>query len=174
MAKISLSKLTPVKKVEPKTIVIAEQEIVVEQYLPVQEKMAMLENVLNHTIDETGFFNPTRLEVFFIIYLIKTYTNISITDKMIEEAHKTYDLLEMNGITDAIVEAIPDTEYETLYEAVEITSQHVSEHITSFAGTMKTVLADYSATKMDVDAISRALSDPEQVGLVKDVLDKLG
>lgn len=174
MAKISLSKLTPVKKVEPKTIIIAEQEIVVEQYLPVQEKMAMLENVLNHTVDETGFFNPTRLEVFFTIYLIKTYTNISITDKMIEEAHKTYDLLEMNSIIDAVIEAIPDNEYETLFEAVETTSQHVSKHITSFAGTMKTVLADYSATKMDVDAISRTLSDPEQIGLVKDVLDKLG
>ena len=174
MAKISLSKLTPVKKVEPKTIVIAEQEIVVEQYLPVQEKMVMLENVLNHTVDETGFFNPTRLEVFFTIYLIKTYTNISITDKMIEEAHKTYDLLEMNSIIDAVIEAIPDNEYETLFEAVETTSQHVSKHITSFAGTMKTVLADYSATKMDVDAISRTLSDPEQIGLVKDVLDKLG
>lgn len=174
MAKISLSKLTPVKKVEPKTIVIAEQEIVVEQYLPVQEKMAMLENVLNHTIDETGFFNPTRLEVFFTVYLIKTYTNISITDKMIEEVHKTYDLLEMNGIIDAVIEAIPDNEYETLFEAVETTSQHVSEHITSFAGTMKAVLTDYSATKMDVDAIARTLNDPEQVGFVKDVLEKLG
>ena len=174
MAKISLSKLTPVKKVEPKTIVIAEQEIVVEQYLPVQEKMAMLENVLNHTVDETGFFNPTRLEVFFNVYLIKTYTNISITDKMIEEAHKTYDLLEMNNILQQVINVIPEEEYNTLFETVETTSQYVSAHITSFAGTMKTVLADYSSTKMDVDAITRALHDPSQIGLVKDVLDKLG
>ena len=174
MAKVSLNKITPVKKIEAITITLNEQVVEVEQYLPVQEKMAMLEDVLNHTIDETGFFNPTRLEVFFILYLIKTYTNISITDKMIEDAPKTYDLLEMNGIIDAIINAIPDTEYEMLYDAVETTSQHVSEHITSFAGTIKTVLSDYNAAKMDVDAITRALSDPGQIGLVRDILDKLG
>lgn len=174
MAKISLSKLTPVKKVEPKTIVIAEQEIVVEQYLPVQEKMVMLENVLNHTIDETGFFNPTRLEVFFTLYLIKTYTNISITDKMIEDAVKTFDLLEMNGIVDTVVKAIPDEEYNMLFDATEETVEHVSAHLTSFAGTMKTVLADYSATQMDLDTMSKTLNDPEQIGLLKNIIEKIG
>lgn len=174
MAKISLSKLTPVKKVEPKTIVIAEQEIVVEQYLPVQEKMVMLENVLNHTIDETGFFNPTRLEVFFTLYLIKTYTNISITDKMIEDAVKTFDLLEMNGIVDTVVKAIPDEEYNMLFNATEETVEHVSAHLTSFAGTMKAVLADYSATQMDLDTMSKTLNDPEQIGLLKNIIEKIG
>lgn len=174
MAKISLSKITPIKKVEPQIITIGDQNIEVVQYLPVQEKMEMLEYILNHTIDETGFFNPTRLEVFFTLFMIKTYTNISITDKMIEEAPKTYDLLEMNGIIEKVIAAIPEQEYADILETVDKTSQHVVTHLNSFAGMMKSVLADYQATQMDVEALTKALSDPNQVGLIKDVIAKMG
>lgn len=174
MAKISLNKITPVKKIEPIVITIDDQNIEVIQYLPIQDKMEMLEHILNHTIDETGFFNPTRLEVFFTLFMIKTYTNISITDKMIEDAPKTYDLLEMNGIIEKVIQALPSEEYATILEATEATAQHISSHINSFVGMMKTVLADYQTTQMDVDTMTKTLSDPEQIGLIRDVLTKMG
>lgn len=174
MAKISLNKITPIKKIDPIVITIDDQNIEVIQYLPIQDKMEMLEHILNHTIDETGFFNPTRLEVFFTLFMIKTYTNISITEKMIEEAPKTYDLLEMNGVIEKIVSTIPTEEYASILSATEETAQHVSQHLTSFASMLTNILEDYKSAQMDVDTMAQTLSDPAQMGLVRDVLAKMG
>lgn len=174
MAKISLSKITPVKKIDPIMITLGDQNIEVIQYLPVQEKMEMLEHILSHAIDDTGFFNPTRLEVFFTLFMIKTYTNISITEKMIEEAPKTYDLLEMNGVIEKIVSAIPTEEYASILNATEETAQHVSQHLTSFASMLTNILEDYKSAQIDVDTMAQTLSDPAQMGLVRDVLAKMG
>ena len=174
MAKISLSKITPIKKIDPIVITIDDQNIEVIQYLPVQDKMEMLEHILSHAIDDTGFFNPTRLEVFFTLFMIKTYTNISITEKMIEEAPKTYDLLEMNGVIEKIVSTIPTEEYASILSATEETAQHVSQHLTSFASMLTNILEDYKSAQMDVDTMAQTLSDPAQMGLVRDVLAKMG
>jgi hypothetical protein len=39
---------------------------------------------------------------------------------------------------------------------------------------MKTVTNDYDATKLNVEEIMKTLDQPEKVGLVKDILDKIG
>lgn len=174
MAKISFNKLTPIKSVESTIITIGENEITVERYLPMADKAAFVERVLNAVIDDTGFINPMRLDVIFHIELIKTYTNISITDKMMENAAKTYDTLIMNGVLDAVIAAIPDEEYNELFDAIVDSGEHVIKYLNSFTGMMKTITADYNAAQMNVDKLMSDLGDPEKVGLVKDILDKLG
>ena len=64
MAKVSLNEITPIKSVDPVTVMIGENEITIEQYLPINEKLAFTERVLNATLDDTGFLNPVRLEVY--------------------------------------------------------------------------------------------------------------
>lgn len=174
MAKISLSKIAPIKTVEAKIITIADQEITVEQYLPVNDKLAIVERVLDAVIDDTGYMNPVRLSIFTNLEIIKTYTNISITDKMMENAAKTYDTLIMNGILDAVIAAIPDEEYNELFDAIVDSGEHVIKYLNSFAGMMKTITADYKNTEMNVDKLMADLGDPEKIGLVKDILDKIG
>ena len=106
MAKISFNKLTPIKSIDPTIITIGENEITVELYLPMADKAAFVERVLNAVIDDTGFINPMRLDVMFHIELIKTYTNISITDKMMENPSKVYDLLVLNNVLSSVLEVI--------------------------------------------------------------------
>lgn len=155
-------------------IIVNEQEIEVAQYMPIQDKLAMIERILNLTIDNTGFLNPVRLEVYTVLEIISTYTNINITDKMMENAPKTYDSLMINGVIDAIIEAIPEDEYNAVFDAIEDCAEHTVSYLNSFVGMMKTVTEDYSATKMNVDEMVNALGDPEQIGLVKDILEKIG
>ena len=174
MAKISLNKLTPIKSIEPTTITIGETDITVEQYLPMTEKAAFVERVLNTVIDDTGFVNPMRLDVMFHLELVKAYTNISITEKMMENPAKTYDLLIMNGLLAAILEAIPNDEYEDLMNDVDECACHTVNYLNSFAGMMKNITENYGTTKMNVEEIMKTLDDPEKVGLVKDILDKIG
>lgn len=174
MAKISLNKLTPIKEIGNKIITIEGQDIIIEQYLPVNEKLALVERVLNMTIDDTGFFNPVRMEVFMSLEMVKTYTNISITDKMMENATKTYDLLVMNNILDQVIDAIPDEEFETVFETIEECAHHAVNYLNSFQGMMKTITENYDATKINVEEIMATLDQPDKVGLVKDILDKIG
>lgn len=174
MAKVSLNSITPIKKVDSVKIKIGEQEVEVLQYLPINDKLALAERVLNMTLDDTGFLNPVRLEVYTYLEIIRTYTNISITDKMMENAPKTYDLLEMNNILVEVVNAIPEEEYNALIGMIEDSAEHTVKYLTSFVGMMKTVSQDYDATKMNVDEIMNTLDNPEKIGLVKDILDKIG
>ena len=174
MAKVTLSKIAPIKKVEPKTVTIAEQEIVVIQYLPTDDKIAFIERVLNATVDETGFFNPMRMEILFNIEIVRTYTNISITDKMMEEPTKLYDVLNLNGILDAVVKELPPTEYSTLLDVVEEAAKHIVAYNNSAVGIMKAITTNYQNTSMDVDGLMKTLNDPDKIGLVQDILQKLG
>ena len=155
-------------------ITVNEQEIEVVQYMPIQDKLAMIERILNFTIDNTGFLNPVRLEVFTVLEIISAYTNINITDKMMENAPKTYDSLMINGVIDAIIEAIPEDEYNAIFDAIEDCAEHAVNYLNSFVGMMKTVTEDYNVTKMNVDEMLNTLGDPEQIGLVKDILEKIG
>lgn len=174
MAKVSLKAVTPIKKVDPRMITIGEQEVEVIQYLPVNDKLALVERVLNLTIDDTGFLNPVRLEVYAILEIVKTYTNISITDKMMDDAPKTYDVLMINGVLDSVIAAIPEDEYDAIFDAIEDCAEHTVKYLTSFVGMMKTVTNDYDATKLNVEEIMKTLDQPDKIGLVKDILDKIG
>jgi hypothetical protein len=108
MAKVSLNKITPIKKVDDITIDINGEKVIVKQYLPVDEKALFSERVLNNAMDPNiNFASEMRMMVYFSLELINTYTNINLTEKMFEEATKTYDLLVLNHILDAVIDAIP-------------------------------------------------------------------
>ena len=78
MAKISLKDLTPIKSIPPQEIEINGKKVLVEQYLPLEKKAAMIERILANSVDETGFISPVRLAVFFRLEVVRCYSNISI------------------------------------------------------------------------------------------------
>ena len=53
-----------------------------------------------------------------------------------------------------------------------MTSFDVHNH--SALGTVRAMATDYDNTKFNVDELMKQLSDDNQVGLVKEVLDKMG
>ena len=176
MAKIVLSKVAPKKvtDIPIKTIMINEQEVSLIEYLPSADKASFVERVLNNVIDDTGYVNPMKLDIYFNIEIVKTYTNISITDKMMENPTKLFDTLYVNGIIDTILAEINADEYNDLYNYVGEATESVVAYLNSFTGVMKRISENYDATKMNVDEIMHTLDDPEKIGLVKDILDKIG
>lgn len=174
MAKISFNKVTPIKNIDPKIINISGEEITVSQYLPIMDKAALVERLLNYSFDESGFASPIRLETYFSLELIRCYTNISITDKMIENAPKTYDSLEMNQVVNMVIEAIPKEEYEALQTLIQDSIDNVARYNTSFVGMLRTAAADYKNTQINLNEMSNLITDPEQLTLVKNILEKIG
>lgn len=174
MAKINLKQLITIKATEPVTININNIDITVKQYLPLDEKMELVQRVLNRAVDETGFFSPMRLEVILELEVIRTYTNINITDKMMDDPGKIYDQIENNGIWRGISSTIPWKEYQGLHQAVNDCATAITSYQTSFVGIMKNISENYDATKMNVDELMKTLDQPDKVGMVKEILDKMG
>lgn len=174
MAKISLNKIAPLKKLEPVTKVINDQEVSIVQYLPIDEKMVLVQEVINGALDANNFTSPGRIEAYFGVNLIKYYTNISITEKAYDELPKTYDALKMNGVIDAVIEAIPAEEYSSLSKYVHTTIDYTNEYFHSFLGILKSINNDYDQTELNLENLMGVIKDPAALSTLKDILEKIG
>ena len=174
MAKISFTKLKLTKKNEIKTLKYNGEEIEVKQYLPIQDKLALISRVISYAADQYNFANSVKLDLFLSLEIMYEYTNINFTEKQKENPTKLYDLLEENGLIDAVISLIPSTEYQTLYEGVAEISKSVYNYQNSVLGILENVVKDYDGLKFDSKEILGELSNSENLSLVKDVIDKLG
>lgn len=174
MALINFKKITPIRKLEDKTVEINGQEVIIKQYLPINDKATLIENVLNNCISEEGLLNSIRKEIFFGIELIKSYTNISITDALAEKANSTYDSLVIDNILQQVKENIPKEEYSQLCDLLTESIDNILTYNTSAAGIVRQISNDYNASKINIDEMMQELGDSDKVGLVKEVLDKMG
>ena len=174
MAKISFTKLKLIKKNEVQTLKYNDEIIEVKQYLPIQDKLALISRVINYAADEYNFANCVKLDLFLSLEIMYCYTNINFTEKQKEDPIKIYDLLEENGLIDAVISLIPHVEYSTLYDGVLEISKNIYAYQTSVLGILDTISRDYDNLKLDSEDIVKELTNPEQLSLVKKVIDKLG
>lgn len=174
MAKVPFSKLKLTKKEDIKTIIINEIEIDVKQYLPIAEKLNLIANVLNNSADENNFENPVKVDVIGHLEIIYAYTNLSFTDKQKEDVSKLYDLLENNGVIDKIVNAIPEEEYNYIIDSIEEVIASYYKQQNSALGIMERISADYKDMDFNATQIQEKIADPDNLTLLKDVMNKLG
>lgn len=174
MAKIGFTKLSLKRKNEVKTITINNNQIEIKQYLPVNEKLDLIARVINRAHDQNNFPNPIKIEVIGTLEMIMAYTNISFTEKQKEDIPKLYDLLEENGIIKDIISQIPEDEYNFIIDGINKTVDAVYAYNNSVLGILESVSQDYSNLDFDIEKIQQAISNPENLELLKDVLTKLG
>mgnify|MGYP006916240342 CR=1 FL=1 len=174
MAKPTFTKLGLKKLNNVKTIQFNDNEIEVKQYLPVENKLKIITSVLENSADDNNFANPVKVEVFFNLELIFGYTNITFTEKQKENMSKLYDLLEENGVIAAVVEAIPETEYNLLFDWTQETIDAFYSYRNSVLGILEAASADYSNLELDAEKLQKQIADPKNLTLLKDVMEKLG
>ena len=98
MAKLAFSKLGLKVNNQVVNINYNEQIIEVKQYISVNDKLELISDVINKSVDEHSFSNPVKTSVFTALGIIEYYTNISFTEKQKEDPVKLYDLLHGNGL----------------------------------------------------------------------------
>ena len=174
MAKIGFTKLGLKPNNEIQYIEFNEQIIEVKQYLPVEEKLELITNVLELSHDSNNFSNPVKVSVYTTLEIIEKYTNVNFTDKQKENPTKLYDLLVGNGFAAAVIKAIPEPEYDEVLTGIKQTIKSVYQYQNSVLGILETVSQDYSNVKFDINEIQKQLADTENLGLVKDIVSKLG
>lgn len=174
MAKVSFTKLGLSKNQEIKEVKFNEQIVEVKQYLPVNDKLMLISDVINMSMGENNFANPVQVLVFTTIGILEYYTNINFTEKQKEDPAKLYDLVVSNDFASKIVDAIPEEEYEQLIDGIEDSIEAYYNYRNSVMGILDTVSHDYSNLNLDASKIQKELGDPNNMALLREVLTKLG
>lgn len=174
MAKFAFSKLG--LKVDDVTdsLLWGENTIEVKRYLPLNDKLTLVQTILNETVDENGYYNPIQLDVYTVIEVTMAYTNLSFTDKQKEDPQKLYDLLVSSGFWAMLKQTIAKMEFEYIEGKTKELIDNIYKYRNSAVGIMENMNMDYSNLAELSSQIENSLQNKENIGLVKDILDKMG
>lgn len=175
MAKISFTKLNKIKSLPVVEISIDDQKVLVEQYLPLEEKVNLITSVIEQSGNgEEGFFNILKLEAYYIIEMIRAYTNISFTEKQLEDTPKLYDAVHLNGVWTAVADAIPGAEREYIWSNILTLAREITTYNNSVLGVLKAISDNRDNLNFDVEEIMKNLNDPNALTLLKGMVDITG
>ena len=174
MAKVAFAKLGLVKNQEVKNVEWGECVIEVKQYLPINEKLNLISNVINSAHDENNYSNPVKVDVYTALEIMYAYTNINFTEKQKEDVTKLYDLIVSSGLYTKVLEAIPDSEHCNLLNAIKKSIDAIYAYQNSVMGILDTNSSDFCGLSLEASEIQSKLADPNNMALLKDVLAKLG
>lgn len=144
MAKVTYASLKLKTNTDVETFDFNGNTIELLQYLPVQDKYDLIAMALENAFED-GIYNPIKLDMYFHLYLIYMYTNVTFTDKQREDEMKLYDTLQSNGFVDMVLDRISDSEYNTLTTYLEETLDYLVEYQNTTAFLLKGVIADFTS-----------------------------
>ena len=176
MAKVSFTKLKCKIDDSVKQIKFNDEiTIEVKQYLPVQEKLALIGRVIMqaHEQDE-NYSNPIKVDVFRELEMVYAYTNISFTDKQKEDPAKLYDLLVCSGILKTIKDAIPSDEKGEIVFGIEDSIEAVYKYQNSVLGIIDNIKNGYVETDIDINKLQGSMEELSNSPLIKEILPLLG
>ena len=175
MAKVAFSKLKCKINDTEVPVQIGEETIMVKQYLPIQEKLELIGQVIEQAHEQNyNYNNPIKVNVYLQMAIVFAYTNLSFTDKQKEDLPKTYDLLASNNIMDQILSAIPADELNELSKGLDKTIQSFYAYQNSILGILELVKTEYNNVDFDIVNLINKFKDSDiDLDLVKGLLTNL-
>ena len=173
MAKVTFASLKLKLKDDIKTVDLGDKVLEVKQYLPAEDKYDLIMITLQESKENNGVYNQFKMDMFFHLNLVFMYSNIQFTDKQKEDLIKLYDLLENNGIIDAVVAAIPEEEYNYLFDTMGDVAKAYSKYDNSFAGIVNNFMVNMPINAAEAAKIVENF-DPEKYGEVINFAKAIG
>lgn len=167
----NLDKITYQDKIENKEITYDGQTFNVRSWIPMEDKLALIGNIINASIDDNSFYNPARLHIFYVMNMVKEYTDIDFKDMNIMYA---YDLLDVSGLWDIIEKYIDENEINFIKQNIKETITNIYAYKNSVLGMIDAMNQKSEDLKVDGEALQKVIGDPENLTLVKQILDNLG
>lgn len=146
----------------------------VKHYLPFAEKLALVERIINQSVDSNGFYNPMRVKLYMALEIVYAYTNLSFTEKMKEDPFKLYDVLVSTGIFTEIVDCIREKDWSEIQENVWATIKNIYDYKNSAMGILENISSDYSGLSLEAAEIQKKLSEGNGIEFLQDVMTRLG
>ena len=133
-----------------------------------------MERVVNATLQaDNKHFNVPQVCINLFTEILYNYTNISFTDKQKEDVYKLYDAFVSTGLWNKIF-MICEEDYRSLRHWIFDILEKIYSQQNSARGILESMSTDYNNLNFDIESLTKNLSDPENLGLLKDVLTKLG
>ena len=176
MAKVPFTKLKCKINEEVKQVKLNDEiTIEVKQYLPVQQKLALISRVVEYAhMQDANYSNPVKVNVIRDVEIVKAYTNIAFTEKQQEDIPKTYDILQSTGILECIIEAIPQKEYMELKAGIQESIQAIYQYINSMVGMLDTISSGSSDTLLHLEQVQSGLESLQNSEVLKSITPLLG
>ena len=174
MAKVSFSKLGLKINNEVVNIHFNDQVIEVKQYISVNDKLKLISEVINNTIDEHSFCNPIKVKVYLALGILDYYTNINFTEKQKEDPVKLYDCFQSSKLLHQICNVIPEEEFNDLTEGTWDSINAIYTYNNSAMGILDNVGTNYKNLDFDVETLRQKLGNEDSIEFLKEVMAKLG
>lgn len=130
-----------------------DKTIGIRKYLPIEEKNDLINISLQFAETASGLYDEVKLDVFFHLNLVYSYTDLEFsTDDKIDE-YELYDKLVCSGFLDEFVSHLPEDEYNYLLEAVDVAKNNKINYNQSFASVVKTFIEDLPGNIKDAAEI---------------------
>ena len=174
--KLGLTKLGLKKNTNLISLEWGDQIIEIKEYLPIKDKMALIEKIVNLSLDEHNYANIVNININEVLEITFAYTtNINFTEKQKEDRLGLYDLLVSSGLWEKIyIKLCESKEFEYIDTCIHQMLDEFYKYRDSILGILDTVNADYSNLVLDAEGIQNKLADPDNLTLLKDVVTKLG
>ena len=174
MAKVPFTKLSLSKNNEIKILEWKDQKIEIKQYLPISEKLNLISKILNVSVDEHVFYNPCKIDIFELIEIILTYTNISLTEKQSEDTLKVYDLFVSSGFAELVKENIPQSELDYIHTNIIMAIKEIYRYRDSAMGILEQVTTEQQLTESGLTDIISTIKNSEEIQNLQEITSQLG
>jgi hypothetical protein len=168
--KISTKTIESLYKPEEKVIDFNGMEIKVKQYLPIEEKMILIELVKENAFTD-GVQNLIIEDVMTDVLLIKYYTNINIGENIMN----FFDQITFSGLLDEVKNNIPEKELTFVENRIGVAVYNEScklEQSKSISGVIESFLNKITDKIPNLDEMQNIISqvnnfDPEKLEMIK-------
>lgn len=141
MAKVSFTSLNLKVNKDVNTFTFNGKEIEVLKYLPIMDKYDTIMIALQKA-KEDEIYNELKLDMYFHLYLVYMYTNLSFTEKQKEDEAKLYDALKSSGFMDAFLAVMDENEYEELWTMMGVVKEDLLQYNTTAAAIVQRLIVD--------------------------------
>lgn len=152
---------------------IGNTQVTVKKNIHILEKMELISDIVNASIDDNDFYNPCLGKINLLVKLVLAYTDIKV-----DENASIFDLYDIfsNGVFQAIIPIVSESpDYSFIVRGVEEFIHSIYEYKNSARGILKGLMADAKESNLELEDIVKDINlAPESLTMVKDVLDKLG
>ena len=130
-------------KDEVKQIKINDIEVNVKQYLPVEDKVNLVQIALQQAM-VNNMYDEALIEAYFYTYMLIYYTDLEFTDEQKVEPLKIYNLIESNGILVEFLNVVPEDEFCDLFQYLKEQKEINMTYQTSLSFTISQFLNQFA------------------------------
>ena len=142
------------------------KDIEVASYISIDDKYDIVMITLQKSF-ENGIYNPIKLDMYYHLNLIYTYTNIIFSDEDRANEEKLYDKLLNSGFLTTFLSYIDIKEYTEMQNYIEEISDLNMRYNNTAAGVIRKLVDDLPANAEAVQEIVDKF-DPEKYQAVID------